>query len=150
MRSAAYLSTLLLGLSACGKQPPEAQAHTMPASAPLMLRVPASTPAKEPPPRPLDLILPKAVPAAEPEPAPLFSENEIACGKAAPKGMSCVPGGYFLRGSDTGNPDERPPMYIEITPYFMDTYEVDNDQYFRCVKAGACEPPVKFYKMFAH
>ena len=53
--------------------------------------------------------------------------------------MVCIPGGPFFRGNDHGGkPDERPKMRITVTPFFMDTTEVTNEQYFRCVEAGKC------------
>jgi formylglycine-generating enzyme required for sulfatase activity len=62
--------------------------------------------------------------------------------------MVCIPGGPFWRGNDNGKPDEKPRTRIVISPYFMDTYEVDNDQYFKCVEAGKCDPPIKHYVMY--
>jgi formylglycine-generating enzyme required for sulfatase activity len=128
-----------------------AQAQTVPGSVrALVVQVPAAVPAAEPPPPPIELLLHDPVPAEEPPPpeAPL-PPGQIGCGPEIPLGMACVPGGPFIRGSEDGNPDERPRAAIEISPFFMDIYEVDNEHYNRCVKAGVCEPPVKYYRLFA-
>lgn len=63
--------------------------------------------------------------------------------------MACIPGGPFVRGAEDGKPDERPVMTVSVSPFFMDRYEVDNAHYQRCVRAGACEPPVKRFKNFS-
>lgn len=76
-------------------------------------------------------------------------ENEITCGGEAPEGMVCIPGGPFWRGNDNSKPDEKPRMRIVVSPFYMDTYEVTNDQYFKCVEAGRCDPPIKYYPTFA-
>ena len=76
--------------------------------------------------------------------------TEIACDGEAPSGMVCIPGGPFWRGADDGKPDEKPRNRALVSPFFLDTYEVTNDQYFRCVEAGRCDPPIKYYPLFAH
>ncbi len=65
--------------------------------------------------------------------------------------MVCIPGGPFWRGNNpgSGKADERPRMRVTVSPFFMDTYEVTNEQYFKCVEAGKCDPPIKYYPMFA-
>ena len=80
---------------------------------------------------------------------PKLDDGEVPCGKDAPAGMVCIPGGPFWRGSDNGKPDERPRIRNVVSPFFMDTYEVTNDQYFLCVEAGRCDPPIKYYPLFA-
>lgn len=52
--------------------------------------------------------------------------------------MRCVPGGYFIRGSNKHERDERPQAKIYISEFYMDTYEVTNSQYKKCLNAGAC------------
>jgi formylglycine-generating enzyme required for sulfatase activity len=142
-----------------------------------VLFVPADPPKDEPPPAGLALPLgeppgPGKEPATSSSPAkvaPLLatapatedggkptpttdkqeSASELACDKSPPDGMVCIPGGPFWRGTDNGKPDERPRMRVVISPFFMDTYEVTNEQYFKCVEAGRCDPPIKYYPMFA-
>jgi hypothetical protein len=68
-----------------------------------------------------------------------------------PEGMKCIPGGFFIRGSNRTTvdedshrkvQDESPEMRIELSTFFMDTYEVTYSEYQECVKAGGC-PPVE-------
>jgi len=75
--------------------------------------------------------------------------TEIPCGAEAPEGMVCIPGGPFWRGNDNAKADERPRMRVVVSPFFMDQYEVTNEQYFKCVEAGHCDPPIKYYPLFA-
>lgn len=66
---------------------------------------------------------------------------------SVPEGMQCIPGGVFQRGSERISidedsrseiADERPVMEIEISPFFMDTFEVTYGQYQTCVQDGDC------------
>jgi formylglycine-generating enzyme required for sulfatase activity len=135
-----------------------------------VLYVPPNVPKEEPPPAPLLVpetpgkdVKPAAVAVTPPptgkdthvvtDTAKVASSQptEIPCEADAPPGMVCIPGGPFWRGNDmgSGKPDERPRARVVVSPFFMDTYEVDNDQYFRCVEAGGCDPPIKYYPMFA-
>lgn len=136
-----------------------------------VLYIPADAPTEEPPPAPLSeplveapvkpkvspQVTPPSVtppPVTTPPPPPTSKEDvvsgsEIPCGRETPPGMVCVPGGPFWRGNDNAKPDERPRTRVVVSPFFLDTYEVDNEQYFRCVEAGGCDPPIKYYPMFA-
>ncbi|MCU0484834.1 MAG: bifunctional serine/threonine-protein kinase/formylglycine-generating enzyme family protein [Anaerolineales bacterium] len=55
--------------------------------------------------------------------------------------MVLIPAGSFLMGSDTGSADEQPVHKVSLDAFYMDTYEVTNDQYAQCVAAGICEAP---------
>ncbi len=55
-----------------------------------------------------------------------------------PPGMSCVPGGPFLRGSDDGPPDTRPQTLVWVQTFYMDTHEVTVEEYGACVRSGRC------------
>ncbi len=61
--------------------------------------------------------------------------------------MVWVPSGRFLmgrgRGDDQASSDEQPAHTVRIQGFWMDRTEVTNDQYRRCVEAGACSPPHK-------
>ncbi len=48
-----------------------------------------------------------------------------------PPGMVCVPAGEFEMGDsfDEGDSDERPVHTVYLSPYYIDTYEVTNQQY---------------------
>lgn len=147
-----------LGLSlTAGCHQREATAKRVP-----VLYVPPNPPTEEPPPAPLLIPETPETPQtpgtpvrppeqhAPPDNIPLAkASTEIPCEVAPPPGMVCIPGGPFWRGNDNAKADERPRSRIVISPFFMDTYEVDNQQYFRCVEAGACDPPIKYYPTFA-
>jgi formylglycine-generating enzyme required for sulfatase activity len=53
--------------------------------------------------------------------------------------MKQIPSGCFLMGADTGRPDEAPAHRVCIKAFLIDEYEVTNEEYKRCVKAGQCE-----------
>jgi formylglycine-generating enzyme required for sulfatase activity len=53
----------------------------------------------------------------------------------APDGMVYVPGGTFLMGRDDGDDYERPAHSVTVKPFFIDIYEVTNEDYAKFVKA---------------
>ncbi len=58
-----------------------------------------------------------------------------------PAGMAYVPGGNFLMGSDDGDTISKPPHFVSVEPFFMDTTEVTNSQYAEFLRAtGQVEP----------
>jgi formylglycine-generating enzyme required for sulfatase activity len=57
-----------------------------------------------------------------------------------------VAGGEFLAGSDPAlapyaRPNESPQHLVRVEAFQIGRYEITNDQYARCVQAGACGPP---------
>lgn len=52
--------------------------------------------------------------------------------------MACIPGGAFIRGSDTGPEHSRPQQEIWLQTFYMDVYEVTNQDYRRCRKEQGC------------
>ena len=68
----------------------------------------------------------------------LLAPASIPCA-TAPAQMACVPGGPFLRGSDTGAPDARPQGTVWVQTFYMDVYEVTVAQYEACVASGKCK-----------
>jgi formylglycine-generating enzyme required for sulfatase activity len=58
-----------------------------------------------------------------------------------PKGMLLIPEGEFLRGSEHGLPDARPLRPIYLSGFWIDQFEVTNDQYRQCVQAEVCSIP---------
>ncbi len=60
--------------------------------------------------------------------------------KDPPRGMACIPGGPFLRGSDDGPKDTRPSATVWVQTFYMDLFEVTYGDYQACVKSGKCPP----------
>lgn len=82
---------------------------------------------------------PEPEPARDPNaPAPCPPESEW------PEGMACVEGGTFTIGDERGRPDEREPGEVYVDTFYMDLYEVTNEQYAACIAAGLCERPMPF------
>jgi formylglycine-generating enzyme required for sulfatase activity len=75
----------------------------------------------------------------------------FACGiptargdEAPPAGTLPVPGGTFTMGTDReGELDERPAHEVTVGSFHLDTTEVTNAAYDRCVAASKCEPKDK-------
>lgn len=55
-----------------------------------------------------------------------------------PSDQACIPAGPFLRGSNVDTPAEAPMRKVFLDTYWIDKYEVTNEQYDRCVAAGVC------------
>ncbi|MCB9079270.1 MAG: SUMF1/EgtB/PvdO family nonheme iron enzyme [Anaerolineaceae bacterium] len=55
--------------------------------------------------------------------------------------MVLVPAGSFTMGSNSGQTDERPAHTVYLDAFYMDQYEITNQQYALCVDADVCEPP---------
>jgi len=53
----------------------------------------------------------------------------------APPGMVLVTGGKFLMGVNGASPDERPQREVEVDAFYMDKFEVTNEEYKRVVPA---------------
>jgi len=58
--------------------------------------------------------------------------------------MVRVPAGEFIMGSDSGGADEKPVHRVYLDEFFIDKYEVTNEQYLQCVSAGPCSPNEKY------
>jgi formylglycine-generating enzyme required for sulfatase activity len=52
-----------------------------------------------------------------------------------------IPEGEFEMGSDDGDEDESPVHTVYIDAYWIDRYEVTNEQYALCVQSGECDLP---------
>jgi len=63
--------------------------------------------------------------------------------------MACIPGGWFLRGSDTGPENARPAATIWADTFYMDVIETTFGQYQACVKAGKCNPGGPRYRDYS-
>ena len=69
-------------------------------------------------------------------------ENQpAAAGYPHPAGMVYVSGGAFMMGRDNGDEAERPPHQVTVKPFFIDTYEVTNEDYEKFVKSTGHRPP---------
>lgn len=86
-------------------------------------------------------LTPTAAPAASPEPALGIGSTMVS----EKDGMALVyvPAGEFLMGSadddSDANSDEKPQHRVTLGAYWIDRTEVTQDQYRKCVAAGACE-----------
>jgi formylglycine-generating enzyme len=58
-------------------------------------------------------------------------------------GMKCIPGGEFVRGSNSYDADEKPEARIFVSEFYMDTNEVTNEEFNRCLEAGKCKTCLK-------
>lgn len=63
--------------------------------------------------------------------------------RMAPKDMVSVPAGDFMMGCNSSvdtecQADEKPYHKVYLDGYYIDKYEVTNDQYQTCVQAGRC------------
>ncbi len=87
-----------------------------------------------------------------PPPAPTLPDGtEITtCLEPAPAGMSCIPGGKFIRGSNDGPDNARPEQEIWLQTFYMDTHEVTYEQYEACEKARDCPRSGPRYTDFDH
>ncbi len=70
-----------------------------------------------------------------------------ACGDA-PEGMSCIPGGPFLRGTNDGQEAARPQSTVTLETFYMDQNEVTYAQYRNCVAKQGCPDVKPLYRDF--
>lgn len=54
--------------------------------------------------------------------------------------MALIPAGPFEMGSYDGDDDEQPVHTVILDDFYIDIYEVTNNQYAVCVDAGVCDP----------
>ena len=81
------------------------------------------------------------------------------CHEGAVPGMSCIPGGSFVRGSEQPRtcpqgevrriprkkPNHRPVQTIKVSTFYMDQTEVTFAAYQACAKAGQCRRTRPYY-----
>jgi serine/threonine-protein kinase len=91
---------------------------------------------------------PEPTPTTLPSETPPAVEPEAGAGRIWDKDsaeMVYVPSGIFLMGSDDDNDqadnDEYPQHEVYLDGFWIDRYEVTNQQYGLCVKEGICDPP---------
>jgi formylglycine-generating enzyme required for sulfatase activity len=73
-------------------------------------------------------------PTATAEPTATPAPTEIP----VPEGMTLIPAGSFLMGSTTGEANEQPEHLVTLDAYYIDLFEVSNEQYLACVTEGEC------------
>ena len=72
---------------------------------------------------------------------PTDPKAAITPGPRAEPGMVFVAAGAFIMGSDLGEwDDEQPRHRVELSAFYIDKYEVTNEEYHTCVAAGRCLP----------
>jgi len=62
-------------------------------------------------------------------------------GKLPPEEMVLIPGGKFLMGRNDGDADEQPAHEVEVKAFYLDKYEVTNQQYKKFVEATGHPAP---------
>jgi len=75
--------------------------------------------------------------------------DAVSCGKA-PAGMACIPGGFFIRGHDSGPANARPSEKVWLQTFYMDLNEVTYAEYSECEKQGKCPEAEPQYIDFNH
>ena len=81
------------------------------------------------------------VSATTPADAPSEARDAGAAANSAPEGMLLVPAGPFTMGADSGGEgDEHPAHTVTLPAFWLDTTEVPNEAYARCVGAKVCRP----------
>lgn len=58
-----------------------------------------------------------------------------------PDGMVLVAGGEFMMGSDRGDEYSRPPQKMTVASFYIDIYEVTNEEYKKFVDQKSYKPP---------
>lgn len=64
--------------------------------------------------------------------------------------MACVPGGWFVRGTDDGPPNARPRARVWLQTFYIDRFEVTYAAYKACEAAGRCPRSGPRYTDFDH
>jgi serine/threonine-protein kinase len=64
-----------------------------------------------------------------------------ASGPMLPSGMVYVPGGTFTMGRSDGDEYERPAHEVTVKPFFIDIYEVTNEEYAKFIRETDNLPP---------
>jgi oligopeptide transport system ATP-binding protein len=58
-----------------------------------------------------------------------------------PPGMAYIPGGTFKMGRNDGAVYDKPAHDVTVRPFFMDIYEVTNEEYAKFIQATGYKPP---------
>jgi formylglycine-generating enzyme len=57
--------------------------------------------------------------------------------------MKCIPAGFFIRGSNHYERNERPEEKVYVSEFYIDTYEVTTGAFTKCIKQGKCADCLK-------
>jgi formylglycine-generating enzyme required for sulfatase activity len=151
MRKRAAWLILMVGVLGGGLLSACVGSASTPIVVPTLTRRPTATPTLRPTETPIPV--PTQAPTKRPTPEGLPSSGALGDTWVRPADgmvMVYVPGGTYRMGTDVGDPlvqdDEVPPHAVTLGGFWIDQTEVTNEQYARCVAAGACQPP--FAPMF--
>lgn len=64
--------------------------------------------------------------------------SQTVCGPEI-EGMACIPSGFFIRGSNHYDQDERPESKLFVSSFYMDLTEVTNEDFQKCIQVGKCQ-----------
>lgn len=99
---------------------------------------PAVEPQKSPPDSAGSATTSAATSVAVPNPPPVAAESL----PVRLDGMILVPAGPFTMGADSGGePDEWPAHIVTLAAFYLDEYEVTNEDWAKCIAANECPPP---------
>jgi formylglycine-generating enzyme required for sulfatase activity len=73
----------------------------------------------------------------------------IAPCEEPPVGMTCIPGGAFIRGADDGPENARPASTVWLQTFYIDTNELTNEAYWLCRDANKCQKRAALYNDFS-
>ena len=98
--------------------------------------LPSSTATNPPPTEPL---LSSATPTRIPPPPPIVEPGQVWVSPLDGAEMVSIPAGEFIMGSDKSDfAREGPAHIVYLDAFYIDKYEVTNDQYRACVGGRAC------------
>jgi formylglycine-generating enzyme required for sulfatase activity len=75
------------------------------------------------------------------KPSPTAEHPNIVDITQVPPGMVYVPGGEFQMGNNAGDEYEKPAHTVTVKPFYIDQYEVTNEEYAKFVKETGHKPP---------
>jgi formylglycine-generating enzyme required for sulfatase activity len=84
---------------------------------------------------------PSATPTATSTPVPTATPYPNALRDNKNVEMVLIPAGSFVMGSDVGESDEKPAHTVSLDAYYIDKYEITNEQYELCVQLNVCRRP---------
>lgn len=72
---------------------------------------------------------------------PVERRSPLGVAVSTPPGMISIPGGEFRMGRDDGNVYEQPAHVVRVTPFYIDRYEVTNEEYAQFIRQTRRNPP---------